>query len=175
MKNDIGKQHQNAAVLEVLKQVADLLAGPEKRGSALARVEESHSFTASGIGCQAWDETAAKWSIIGALAKFTMPLVPWNVSPMPGLRNEALFDAAFNYLLAAAILQAPQTVNGVNNRGFHAVQDLIELATLLAEHEAAVLPALIIPPHVHGGAPSPELRKHLERIMQARNLVQVPS
>lgn len=178
------KSHPNAEVVDVLQRTLDLLAGPDKKGSALAKIEEAHSFTASGIGCEAWDETAAKWSIIGALAKFTMPVLPWNVTPVPGagstlsppmrgLRSEILFDGAFRYLLAAAIMERPQTVNGVNNRGWAAVVDLIELAILLAEHDAQILPAIILP---NGGQPSPELRKRLERIIQVRGAgVQVPS
>jgi hypothetical protein len=178
------KSHPNAEVVDVLRRTLDLLAGPDKKGSALAKIEESHSFTASGIGCEAWDETAAKWSIIGALAKFTMPVLPWNVTPVPGagstlnppgirLRKEILFDDSFRYLLAAAIMERPQTVNGVNNRGWDAVRDLIELAILLAEQDARILPALILP---NGGVPSPELRKRLERIaLMGKAGVQVPS
>ena len=163
----------NAEVVDVLRQVLDLLAGADKQGSALAKVEEAHSFTASGIGCEAWSETAAKWSITGALAKFTMPVLPWNVSPLPGLRDEVLFDDTFRYLYAAAIMERPQTVNGVNNRGWAAVQDLIELAILLACENATVIPALIMPP---GAVPSPELRKRLERIaLMNKAIVQAPS
>lgn len=171
------KSHGNAEVVELLRRTLDLLAGPRKKGENLAKVEEAHSFTASGIGCEAWDEPAAKWSITGALAKFSMAPVSFSLiprGPMQPVRNEMLFDSAFRYLFAAAILQAPQTVNGVNNRGFDAVRDLITLAILLAEHEANVLPVLVLPQNMH---PSPALRKRLEEILQARGAsgVQVPS
>ena len=168
------KSHGNAEVVELLRRTKNLLAGPQKRGENLAKVEEAHSFTASGIGCEAWDESAARWTITGALARFAMNPIAWTVTPLPGLRNEMLFDDAFRYLFAAAILQAPQTVNGVNNRGWDAVRDLIEFAIMLAEHEASVLPVLVLP---NGKTPSPELRKRLEQILQARGAsnVQVPS
>lgn len=167
------KSHGNAEIVELLRRTKDLLAGPQKRGESLAKVEEAHSFTASGIGCEAWDETAARWTITGALARFCMAPIPWNVTPLPGLRSEVLFDEAYRFLFSAAILAAPQTVNGVNNRGWDAVRDLIELAILLAEHEAAILPMLILP---QGKTPSPELRKRLEQIRQASGAsVQIPS
>ena len=168
------KSHPNSEVVELLRRTMDLLTGPQKRGENLAKVEESHSFTASGIGCEAWDETAARWTITGALARFAMAPIPWDVIPLPGLRGEMLFDGAFRYLFAAAILQAPQTVNGVNNRGWDAVRELIDLAILLAEHDASVLPLLMLPQNTH---PSPELRKRLEQIQQARGAsnLQMPS
>lgn len=176
------KSHGNAEVVELLRRTMDLLAGPLKKGENLAKVEEAHSFTASGIGCEAWDETAARWSITGALAKFSMAPIAWQLLP-PGsprltgigkMRSELVFDSAFRYLFAAAIMAAPQTVNGVNNRGWDAARDLITLAILLAEHEANVLPALILPGNTH---PSPELRKRLEEILEARSAsgVQIPS
>lgn len=167
------KSHPNAQLVEVLRRTLDLLAGPTKHGENLAKVEEAHSFTASGIGCEAWDETAARWTITGALAKFCMAPLPWAITPMPGLRSEVLFDDAFRLLFAAAILAAPQTVNGVNNRGWDAVKDLIEFAILLAEQQATVMPVLVLPQNTH---PSPELRKKLEQILQTRGAgVQVPS
>jgi hypothetical protein len=168
------KSHPNAELVELLRRTRDLLGGPQKRGENLAKVEEAHSFTASGIGCEAWDETAARWTITGALAKFSLIPIPWAKTPIPGLRNEALFDGAFRYLFGAAILEAPQTVNGVNNRGWDAVRDLIELAIMLAEHETFIAPALILP---QGKTPSPELRKRLERILEVTgaNRLQVPS
>lgn len=168
------KSHPNAEVVELLRRTMDLLAGPLKKGENLAKVEEFHSFTASGIGCEGWDETAAKWSIVGALAKFSMDPFSWNVTPISGLRNEELFDSTFRWLFAAAILDHPQTVNGANNRGWDAVRDLIEFAILLAENEAQVLPVVFLPPHK---VPSPELRKRLQQIQQARgvNIAQVPS
>jgi len=168
------KSHPNTELVELLRRTRDLLAGPQKRGENLAKVEEAHSFTASGIGCEAWDETAARWTITGALARFAMAPLPWSKTPVSGLRGEVLFDDAFRYLFAAAILQAPQTVNGVNNRGWDAVRDLLEFAILLAEHEATIMPVLVLP---QGGTPSPELRKRLEQILQARGAsgVQVPS
>ena len=178
------KSHPNAEVVELLRRTMDLLAGPQKRGENLAKVEEAHSFTASGIGCEAWDETAARWTITGALACLAMAPLSWAETGLPvkvsaginlsALRNEVLFDDAFRYLFAAAILQAPQTVNGVNNRGWDAVRELIDLAILLAEHEASVLPLLMLPQNTH---PSPELRKRLEQIQQARGAsnLQVPS
>lgn len=168
------KSHPNVEVVELLRRTKDLLAGPQKNGAALAKVEEAHSFTASGIGCEAWDETAARWTITGALARFAMAPLPWSKTPMPGLRSEVLFDDVFRYLFAAAILQAPQTVNGVNNRGWDAVRDLIEFAILLAEHEATIMPVLVLP---DGKVPSPDLRKRLEQIVQARGVsrLQVPS
>lgn len=165
------KSHPNAEVVELLRRTRDLLAGPQKNGANLAKVEEAHSFTASGIGCEAWDELAARWTITGALAKFSMAPIPWPTSPIPGLRNEAVFDCAFRFLYGAAIIEAPQTVNGVNNRGWDAVRDLIELAILLAEEGAAILPVVAMP---HGKVPSPELRKHLERIAQAKQLGSLP-
>jgi hypothetical protein len=174
--------HGNAEVVDLLNRTLDLLAGPRKNGENLAKVEEAHSFTASGIGCEAWDETAARWSITGALAKFAMAPIPWQRLP-PGappctgigtMRSEIVFDDAFRHLFAAAILQAPQTVNGVNNRGFSAVRDLITMAILLAEHGASILPVLVLPENTH---PSPELRKRLDEIAQTRGAssVQVPS
>jgi len=168
------KSHPNAEVVELLHRTRDLLAGPLKAGENLAKVEEAHSFTAAGIGCEAWDEMAGRWTITGALARFAMAPVPWSQTPKPGLRNELLFDAAFRFLFAAAILEAPQTVNGVNNRGWDSVRELIELAILLAEHEAQVLPVLMLP---NGKTPSPELRRRLERIIKARgaSAVQMPS
>jgi hypothetical protein len=168
------KSHPNAEIIELFRRTLDLLAGPQKNGANLSKVEEAHSFTASGIGCEAWDETAARWTITGALAKFSMAPIPWNVTPMPGLRSEIRFDDAFRYLFAAAFLQAPQTVNGVNNRGWNAVRDLIEFAILLAEHDAHIAPMLVLP---NGRTPSLELRKRLEQILQTRGIqgVQVPS
>ena len=178
------KAHGNAEVVELLKRTLDLLAGPNKKGENLAKVEEAHSFSASGIGCEAWDETAARWTVTGALAKLSMSPFHWADLPKnapgagytfsPPIRNEIVFDAAFRHLFAAAILEAPQTVNGVNNRGFHAVRDLITLAILLAEHGASILPVLVLPENTH---PSPELNKRLEEIVQSRgaNSVQVPS
>ncbi len=173
MKPDT-KAHGNAEVIEILRRTKDLLAGPTSwPGKNLAKVEESHSFTASGIGCEAWDVSASRWTLVGALAKFSMAPIGWAVTPVPGLRGEMLFDAAFNLLFAAAVIQAPQTVNGVNNRGWDAVRDLLDLAILLAEHEAAVMPMLVLP---NGRVPSPELRKRLEQIMQVKGAgVQVPS
>jgi len=170
MKTD-PKSHPNAEVVELLRRTKDLLAGPQKLGENLAKVEEGHSFTASGIGCEAWDPLAARWTITGALAKLCMAPIPWPTSPMPGLRSEFLFDGAFRFLYGAAILEAPQTVNGVNNRGWDAVRDLIELAILLAEHQAAILPVLSLP---NGPAISFELRKRLERIAQQRKLGDLP-
>lgn len=181
------KSHENAQVVDALQRTKDLLAGPQKRGENLAKVEEAHSFTASGIGCEAWDEVAARWTITGALAKFCMAPIPWTALPCerplpgashlatlpPGLRSELIFDSAFRYLFAAAILQAPQTVNGVNNRGWDAVRDLIELAIILAEHEASIMPMLILP---NGRVPSPELRTRLEQILKTSAAgAQVPS
>ena len=176
------KAHGNAEVVELLKRTLDLLAGPNKKGENLAKVEEAHSFSASGIGCEAWDETAARWTVTGALARFSMAPIPWQLLPpgapactgVQGMRSEIVFDAAFRHLFAAAILEAPLTVNGVNNRGFHAVRDLITLAILLAEHGASILPVLVLPENTH---PSPELRKRLEQIVQSRGAdsVQVPS
>jgi hypothetical protein len=164
----------NAKIVDLLRRTLDLLAGPKKNGANLAKVEEAHSFTASGIGCEAWDELAAKWTVTGALAKFSMDPLPWSVTPLPGLRNVVIFDDAFRYLYAAAIIQAPQTVNGVNNRGWDAVRDVIELAILLAENEAQVMPLLSFPA---GRMPSPELRKRLEELAQMKGAssVQVPS
>jgi hypothetical protein len=168
------KTHPNTETIELLRRTLDLLAGSDKKGSNLARVEEAHSFTASGIGCEAWDETAARWTITGALAKFAMAPIPWPDLhlPKPGsliprpvmLRNELLFDGAFRHLFAAAVLQAPQTVNGVNNRGWDAVRDLIELAILLADNQATIMPVLALP---KGSVPSLALRKRLEQIAQA--------
>jgi hypothetical protein len=62
----------------------------------------------------------------------------------------------------------------VNNRGWDAVRDLIDLAILLAEHEASVMPLLVLPQNTH---PSPELRKRLEQILQAKGAsnLQMPS
>jgi hypothetical protein len=172
------KSHPNAEVVELLRRTRDLLGGPEKNGAALAKVEEAHSFTASGIGCEAWDTLAARWTLTGALAKFSMAPIPWQLLPpgspqctgVKGMRSEIVFDAAFRFLFGAAILEAPQTVNGVNNRGWDAVRDLIEFAILLAEHQAAILPALSLP----GGLPSFELRKRLEGIAQTKNLGSLP-
>lgn len=164
------KSHPNTEVVELLRRTKDLLGGPDKNGAALAKVEEAHSFSSSGIGCEAWDELAARWTLTGALAKFSMAPIPWPKSPMPGLRSEVLFDGAFRFLFGAAILEAPQTVNGVNNRGWDAVRDLIELAILLAEHQAAILPVLSLP----GGPPSFELRKRLARIAETKNLGSLP-
>ena len=80
--NPDAKSNPNAEVIELLRRTLDLLAGPDKKGSNLARVEEAHSFTASGIGCEAWDETAARWTITGALAKFAMAPIPrWAIDP----------------------------------------------------------------------------------------------
>jgi hypothetical protein len=180
------KSHPNAELVELLRRTLDLLGGPKKDGANLAKVEEAHSFTASGIGCEAWDELAARWSITGALARFSMKPLSWSDLPRPEpgegyrndppiktMRSEFLFDAAFRYVFGAAILQAPQTVNGVNNRGWDAVRDVIQLAILLAENEAAVLPAMMLPP---GKTPSPRLREYLERILQAQGADnQVPS
>jgi hypothetical protein len=168
------KSHGNTEVVELLRRTRDLLAGPTKNGENLAKVEEAHSFTAGGIPCEAWDELAGRWSITGALAKFAMAPLPWSKTPLPGVRTEVLFDSAFRYLFAAAILENPQTVNGVNNRGWDAVRDLIEFAILLAEHEVQVLPMLALPP---GKTLSPELRERLERIVKVRGAtsVQVPS
>ena len=167
--------------MDLLRRALDLLAGPQKNGANLARVEEAHSFTASGIGCEAWDELAAKWSITGALAKFSMAPVGWSSipgemrsGPIRNMRKEVLFDSAFRFLFAAAIIQAPQTVNGVNNRGWDAVRDVLDLAILLAENSAAVMPVIALPPNA---VPSPELRKRLQELAQARGIesVQVPS
>lgn len=168
------KSHPNTEVVELLRRTKDLLAGPLKAGENLAKVEEAHSFTAGGFPCEAWDELAGRWTITGALAKFAMAPIPWSQTPLPGLRSEMLFDSAFRFLFAAAILENPQTVNGVNNRGWDAVRDLIEFAILLAEHEAQVLPMLVLP---NGKTPSPELRERLERIVKVRGAteMQVPS
>jgi hypothetical protein len=181
-------EQDRARVIELLRRVLDLLAGPQKHGENLAKVEEAHSFTASGIGCEAWDEVAARWSITGALAKFSMAPLAWTAlpreHPLPGvsrsgtpvrsLRSEIYFDEAFRYLFGAAIMEAPQTVNGVNNRGWDAVKNLIELAIMLAEHDATIMAAMYLP---NGRTMSPELRKRLEGILQARAASgkQVPS
>jgi hypothetical protein len=166
-----------AEVVDLLRRTLELLAGPTKHGENLAKVEEAHSFTASGIGCEAWDETAARWSITGALARFSMAPLGWVESaklPVRGVRSENLFDSAYYYVFAAAILQAPQTVNGVNNRGWDAARDLLEFATLLAENEADVMPVLILP---KGRIPTPALRERIEQIVKARGAqsIQVPS
>lgn len=181
MKPDPQANH-SPEIVDVLRRARDLLAGPAKRGEKLAHVVESHSFTASGLPCEPWYADAARWSLLGALAKFTMdPLFVGGLPPglaaagpnMPQLRREQLFDAAFTFLFAAAVLQAPQTVNGVNNRGWDQVRDLIDLAVLLAEHGATIMPMLVLPKDRH---PSPELRKRLEEIVQARGAsIQVPS
>lgn len=168
------KDKPNAEIVELLHRVLDLLNGPQKNGGNLARVEEVHSFTASGIACEPWDETAARWTIAGALGKFSMTPIPWPATPLPGLRGEMLYDAAYRYLFAAAIIAAPQTVNGVNNRGWDAARDTIELAILLAEHGASIMPALMLP---NGVLPSPELRKRLEMLagISQAGKIQVPS
>lgn len=167
---------RNPEITDLLLKTKALLAGPQKLGENLAKVEEAHSFTASGIGCEAWDATAARWTLVGALAKFSMAPPPWSAgvpAPLVGIRSEVLFDGAFRYLFAAAIIQAPQTVNGVNNRGWDAVRDLIDFAILLAEHGAVIRPDVILPPGVH---PSPELRKCFEEISGVKVAnVQVPS
>jgi hypothetical protein len=173
-----GQANHTSEVVDLLRRTLDLLAGPTKRGENLAHVEEAHSFTAAGIGCEAWDELAARWSIVGAMAKFSMDSFTAQ-APLTGslalrIRREELFDAAFRYVFAAAILQAPQTVNGVNNRGWDAARDLLEFATLLAENEADVIPFLILP---QGRVPTPALRQRLEQIAKARGaqLIQMPS
>lgn len=180
------KAHGNAEIVDLLRRMLDLLGGPDYThpGGNLAKVEEAHSFTASGISCEAWDQTAARWTLVGALAKFCMAPAGLSDLPDPALReavsawklaarNAVLFDDSFRYLFSAAILQAPQTVNGVNNRGWDATRDLLEFAILLAEHEAVVMPMLVLP---DGRVPSPELRKRLEQIMQVKGAsVQVPS
>lgn len=71
------KSHENWEVVDLLRRTLDLLAGPQKNGANLAKVEEAHSFTESGIGCEAWDETAARWTIVGALARFTIKPLSW--------------------------------------------------------------------------------------------------
>lgn len=176
--NSDPKSHPNAEVVDLLRRTLELLAGPTKHGENLAKVEEAHSFTASGIGCEAWDETAAKWSIIGALARFTIKPLSWRALPrspaVPRIYEEITFDSAFRYLFGAAIMEAPQTVNGVNNRGWDAVKSLIELAILMAEQDATVMPALYLP---NGKVMSPDLRKRLEQIIHARSAtnLQIPS
>lgn len=170
--------HPNAEVMDLLRRTLGLLAGPQKNGGNLAKVEEAHSFTESGIGCEAWDETAARWTITGALARFTIKPLSWRVVPrsplLPRIYEEITFDGAFRYLLGAAIMEAPQTVNGVNNRGWDAVKSLIELAILMAEQDATVMPTLYLP---NDKVMSPDLRKRLEQIIHARSAsnLQVPS
>ena len=176
------KSHSNGEVVDLLRRTLDLLAGPQKNGANLAKVQETHSFTVSGIGCEPWDELAAKWSITGALAKFSMARIPWQLLPpgspsltgVRGMRSEIAFDSAFRYLFGAAIMEAPQTVNGVNNRGWDAVKNLLEMAILLAEHDARVMPALYLS---NGKIMSPDLRTRLESVIRARQPsgLQVPS
>ena len=171
--------HSNQDVVDLLRRVLDLLGGPQKNGAALARVEEAHSFTASGIGCEAWDETAASGPSWARSARFSIAPVSWTDiaaerDASAAMRNEVRFDEAFRYLLGAAIMEAPQTVNGVNNRGWDSVKSLLELAILLAENNATVMPGLFLPV---GRTMSPDLKKRLEQVIHARQAtnLQVPS
>lgn len=164
-------KHPNAEILDLLRRTRELLDGPQKNGGNYAKVIETHAFTASGIGVEDSDETAARWTVVGALAKLGMPRMAWTRAPIPGLRDTQNFDAAWNFLYGASILQGPYTVNGVNNRGWEQVRDLLDFAILLAEECVAVTPVAGM---AAGAVPSLALRRRFELIAKTRG-VEIPS
>lgn len=171
MANDQKEKHPNAAIIELLRRTRELLDGPQKNGGNYGKVIETHAFTASGIGVEDSEETAVRWSMVGALAKLGMPRLPWTRSPIPGLVDTQNFDAAWNFLYGASILQGPYTVNGINNRGWDHAKDLLDFAILLAEEMVAITPVAAM---ASGVPPSLNLRRRFEAIAKARG-VQIPS
>jgi hypothetical protein len=75
-----------------------------------------------------------------------MPLIP--LSPVPGLRDESEFNAAWKYLFMAALIQSGgmATTSGINNNGYEAAKELIKSAIELAENGAQLLITLAIDP-----------------------------
>lgn len=168
--NDQKEKHPNAEILDLLRRTRELLDGPQKNGGNYAKVIETHAFTAGGIGVDDSNETAARWTVVGALAKLGMPRFAWTAAPVPGLRDTQNFDAAWRFLYGAALLQGPYTVNGINNRGWEQIRDLIDFAILLADESVSVLPQAL-----HPGTPSLALRRRFEMIAAARPGVEIPS
>jgi hypothetical protein len=178
MNTQKSQLNPNREIADLLRRVRDLLGGPQRNGANLAQVKESHSYTAGGLEIDPWDPAAARWSLQGALAKFSMPIVtpeagkPWNPAlAAMGVRAEGHFDEAYNFLYAAAVMHGPFTPSGINNQGWDAARDLLDLAITLCENHAAVLPMLSLPVD---RAPSPELRMRIERLAQGRGLANLP-
>lgn len=165
------KAHPNAEILDLLRRTRELLDGPQKDGANYAKVVECHAFTPAGIAVDDSEETAARWSVVGALAKLGMPRFAWTKAPVPGLRDTQNFDAAWQFLYGAALLQGPYTVNGINNRGWEPCRDLLDFAILLAEECAVIVPQAAL---ATGQAPSLALRRRFEAIAKARG-VEIPS
>lgn len=113
---------------------------------AWCKVMEGHAQDERGNYVEPWDESACKWSLIGALARYGMRLIP--LSPVPGLRDESQFNAAWKYLFMAALVQssATSTPSGINNNGWEATEKLIDFAIRLAENRAELLITLAIEP-----------------------------
>jgi hypothetical protein len=141
----------------LLRMAGLLLAGQTvPRDTATANMDALEPKWCKGTECHAqdqhgnfvepWDESAVRWTVIGALARYGMRPIP--LSPIPGLRDESEFNAAWKYLFMAALIQSggTSTPNGINNAGWEKTRDLVDLAIKLAENRAEVLITLALDP-----------------------------
>lgn len=131
-----------AIALKVLHRAQDTLSHPDR----WCKAAELHAQDAAGSYIQVWDQDASKWSLIGAVALCGMRLAP--LSPVPGLRDESEFNAAWKYLFMAGLLQSSgsMTPNGINNNGYESAKSLLAFAIKLAENGAELLITLAIDP-----------------------------
>lgn len=134
------------ATVSLLKRALDLMAGTDGDGARWCKTVECHAQNHAQEGAEPWGDDAVQVTVIGALARYGMPLIP--LSPMPGLRNEGPFNAAWKYLFMAALLQggAIKTPNGINNEGWPQTKTMLELAIKLAESDANILLTLAAAP-----------------------------
>lgn len=151
---------ESAIAVEVLRKARALLAGevfsrtsPLVNGAnkdeiipAWCPCYELHAQEANSRPCDPWYELTAKWSVIGALARYGMRPIP--LSPLPGMRDETRFNAAWKYLFMAALVKSggTSTVNGINNQGWEATKELLDFAIKLAENQAELLLTLAVEP-----------------------------
>lgn len=160
MKLGIVDTDQSEIAIKVLRQAQRLLTGEVvNKYSSLVNAEnwgkhipawcktiEIHATDEKGNFTEPWDESACRWTAIGAVARYAMKPIP--LSPVPGLRDESQFNAAWKYLFMAALIQSggTSTPNGINNNGFEATKGLIDFAIRLAENKAELLITLAVEP-----------------------------
>lgn len=153
MKLGIVDTDQSEIAIKVLRQAQRILTGAF-HGSRITGHEspqwtkcvEVHATDEKGNFTEPWDESACRWTVIGAVARYAMKPIP--LSPVPGLRDESQFNAAWKYLFMAALIQSggTSTPNGINNNGFEATKGLIDFAIRLAENKAELLITLAVEP-----------------------------
>ena len=135
-----------ASTVVLLRRAYGAMLGPGGDGANWCKAVECHAQNDAQAGADPWGDDALQFTVVGALARYGMPVIP--LSPMPGLRNEAPFNAAWKYLFMAALLQggANKTPNGINNEGWPQAKALLELAIKLAQSDATILVALAVDP-----------------------------